>query len=98
MQIAPSKNGMVNVVESVEWSLIASSEQYSASTQGTSILSEPQNASFVEFEKLTPELVQSWIESSMTAEMLTAYKKNVEVLLNEKMAITTKVVLPPWQQ
>ena len=97
LEIVPSEDGLQNVVKNISWSLVATDGDCSVATEGQSDLAEPDKQSFVSFNDLTPSLVESWIESSMDAELLATQKANLAVYLQETMKIKTKSVTPPWK-
>lgn len=98
LEIVPSQDGLTNVVQSVNWSYNASQDDYVVSTQGQTILNEPDKSTFVEFDKLTENDVITWVKLRMGETLLASYKTNIDVLLQEKLAIKTKLVMPPWQK
>jgi hypothetical protein len=98
LEIVPSQDGLSNVVQSIVWSLVASDGDVSAATEGQTQLNEPNSASFIDFENLTPNIVESWIETNTEPALLAAYRNNVAVLLQEKISVKTKNVVPPWIQ
>lgn len=98
LEVAPSKDGLTNVVQSVDWTYSASDGDCVVSTQGQTVLSDPDKSTFVEFEKLTENDVLMWLKLRMGETLLASYKTNIDVLLQEKLAITTKLMAPPWQK
>lgn len=98
LEVVPSQDGLSNVVQTIDWTYSASDGDCMVSTQGQTTLSEPDKSTFVEFENLTENDVITWIKLRMGEALLSSYKTNIDILLQEKLAVKTKLVMPPWQK
>jgi hypothetical protein len=97
LEVAPTQDGLTNVVQSINWSYSASEDDCTVSTQGEISLNEPDKSMFVDFDSLTENDVVNWVKLRMGEALLASYKANLDVLLQEKLAVKTKLVAPPWQ-
>jgi len=97
LQIVASKNGLSNVVQSVDWKLIANDGNYSVENSANTWLEDADPSKFVQFESLDETTVLSWIQQSLGQSLIDSFKSNLLAMLEEKKNLTTKIVSPPWQ-
>jgi hypothetical protein len=98
LKIATSKDGLSNVVQSVVWTLSATDADFSAETIFSTFLNDPDPNKFVQFESLDEATVLSWVQQSSDEALVESLKANLRVLLEEKKALATKTVSPPWKK
>lgn len=94
LNVAPHKNGMDNVVVSVNWRYqITENSDYADIYYVTDIPSATDPDSFIAYDSLTDEMVFSWVSKAVD---LKALQKELQAEL-EKRKIPEKVEkLPPW--
>jgi hypothetical protein len=94
LNIAPHKNGMDNVVVSVNWRYqITENSDYADIYYVTDIPSAVDPDSFIAYDDLTDETIFSWVSKAVNLESL---KKELQAEL-EKVKTPEKVEkLPPW--
>lgn len=63
----PSKLGKQNVVETVHWRLNATDGVNAVSTYGSVTLDIPPDTGFVDFEDISKEDIQVWVENKMNS-------------------------------
>jgi len=97
LQVVASKNGLDNVVQSVDWSLSAVDGDCSVETSANTWLEDADPSKFVQFESLDEATVLSWVQQSLGESLIESFKSNLRVSLEEKKILTTKTVSPPWQ-
>ena len=94
LEAAPSEEGLTNVVKTIHWCLNAEdSDGYKAGSYGSVGLESPEAAGFVEYEDLTQELIEGWLEEKLDGDSLRAgLSANIESQKNPPI-----VTLPlPW--
>jgi hypothetical protein len=79
LEVAPSLDGLTNVVKTVHWRIMATEDGHSAEAYGSVSLSDPDPDTFTAFDGLTKETVQGWVEATLNAE------GEGEVLVVERM-------------
>ncbi len=97
LQIVTSKNGLNNVVQSVNWSLSAVDGDCSVETSANTWLEDADPSKFVQFQSLDEATVISWVQDAIDSAALNSFKNNLNVLLEEKKNSKNKTVSPPWQ-
>ena len=96
LQVVPSKNGLDNVVQSVDWSLSAVDGDLSVQTSVNTWLHDADASKFIEYQSLDEETVLSWVESVLGQTLIDSLRASLLVLLEEKKSLATKTVQPPW--
>jgi len=96
LQVVPSKNGLDNVVQSVDWSLSAVDGDLSVQTSVNTWLHDADSSKFIEYQSLDEETVLSWVESVLGQTLIDSLRASLLVLLEEKKSLATKTVQPPW--
>jgi hypothetical protein len=86
-----------NVVQAVHWIYQANNGNYYETTVGCSPLPAPMGT-FIQYDDLTPEIVQGWVEAVLgeekIAEMQSQLSERIELAMNP---VGTSEP-PPWQQ
>lgn len=95
LKVANSDGGFENVVQTVHWRLHATNGDYTCETYGSAALPSPGQP-FVDYNQLTPAVIQAWVEEVIGLEELSAIKAglvgNIEVQQNS----ASRQVSPPW--
>jgi hypothetical protein len=93
----PTLNGMSNVVHNVEYILSATDgEGHGAQLFGNVGISEPDSMEFREFNYLTQNLVQVWVESALGEEVLQDFKDNLANQIQQQVVPATVTLNKPW--
>lgn len=95
LDVTYNEDGLTNVVNSVYWRYRANDGNYSTDVYGTVTLSAPGQP-FVEFEDLTPEIVECWVVETLGPEAVDAMKINLANQIAIMKEPKTGTVLPPW--
>jgi len=96
------QNGYDDVVMTVHWQLTATSGSapdayYSARSIGTQTFTfDPEGDTFIPFNELTKEIVQSWVTTALGEESVNQLMTSLETQIEDQ--VTPKVVnlSPPW--
>lgn len=95
MDVAPSEDGLSNVVKVVHWRYVATDGAYMAQSYGTAEM-PGAGQPFTDFADLTPEIVTGWVVASLgeaaVTEMQTSLSSQIERLKNPPVITMT----PPW--
>ena len=91
------EDGMTNVVKTVHWRLNAVDGNYSETTYGTVGLESPTLSTFIDYEDLTKEQVQGWVENALGAERVAEMKRSLENSINLKKNPVSATLAPPWE-
>jgi hypothetical protein len=102
LSCTPHHHGYDDVVMTVHWQLTATSGSvagatYSAQSVGTqSLVLDPNSDTFIPFNELTKEIVQSWVIAALGEELVNQMMTSMETQIEEQ--ITPKVInlSPPW--
>lgn len=105
MDVAPSSDGLSNVVKVIHWRLNAQNETHYVDTYSTLSLEAPDAANFTEFDALTEEQVIAWVESKLdVVTMKAGLDAQLEQLANPPIVTksgpwnsTSPVVVPPTE-
>jgi hypothetical protein len=99
LEVAPSENGLSNVIKVVHWRLIATDDGLSAEAYGSVSLSSPGPDAFTAFDGLTKETVQSWVEAALAGEDGDAVTKMQDALsaqIEKQKAPPVVTMQAPW--
>lgn len=97
LDVAPSEDGLTNVVKVVHWRLSAlSSEGPSEEAYGTATLSPGDPASFTPYEDVTYPQAVAWTEEALGAECVERLKSALARQIAERLtpAVVSRPV--PW--
>lgn len=86
-----------NVVSVVHWIYNAVDGDYSASIYGTVSL-PPPGIPFVDFDDLTPEIVEGWVVNVLGPEQLAAMDDNLAGQIEAQKNPVGGPMSPPWSQ
>ena len=67
-QIAPSENGLTNVIKTVHWRVFADDAGDQATCYGSTGLESPDPEAFEVFECLREEIVVGWLHEAINAQ------------------------------
>ena len=71
LEAAPTDNDLTNVVKTIHWTLSAVHDDgFTASSYGSVSLESPEADSFVEYEDLTQQMVEGWLEAKLDGDTL----------------------------
>lgn len=84
-----------NVVTRVNWALTGRDGVYSSTKNGTVSL-PPPGVPFVNYNDLTPEIVQGWVEGQLGLDNLNTLKLTIETDILEQQNPTYGELPPPW--
>ena len=98
----PTKDGKSDVVYNVHWRLTATDDtnkdsegnNWTATTYGSQSVDTSDLSSFIEWSSLKASDVQGWVETALTADIVTAIKASLDAQIAEKVTPTsvTKVL------
>ena len=101
LDIHTSVGSLANVVYNIHWGMTATSDQndeegnpYVASTIGTQTVSAPDETDFTDFESLTQDIVESWLESSQME--VDQIKAGLDFQIQEQITPSTQTKDVPW--
>jgi len=102
LDVYPSQDSLANVVYNIHWGLTATSSEtdedgnaYSATSIGTQIVEAPEADDFTEFDSLTQEIVEAWLEASDMD--IDSMKESLDSQLLEKITPTSVTLSLPVQ-
>lgn len=97
----PSQDSLTDVVYNIHWGLTATSSEtdddgnaYSATAIGTQTVAAPEADSFTEFDSLTKEDVEGWLEDSDLD--VEALKSGLDSRVSEQITPTSETKDVPW--
>lgn len=97
-EVNPEIDGHLNVVTAVHWSFIGTSDDNISSEVYGVLDLEYNPEKFVEYDQLTPDLVQTWVVESIGGEESVArFKKNIAAEIESKRLPKTVTVTPAWE-
>ena len=97
LEVTYSANELQNVVTTVHWTLIATDDQYSASSYGASGVGTPTPEAFISYDDLTEEEVISWVTTALGGEeAVQQMKDNLVAQIETKKAPKSGSMTPPW--
>lgn len=72
LEVAPSEDGLTDVVKTAHWTLTATDGEYTASSYGSVGMGEPDPETFTPYAELSKAHVISWLEAKLDVEQLHA--------------------------
>lgn len=101
LQCKISDNDLQNVVQEIHWRRrivnTYNEIEYSSESSGNPIiLPEPTQQAFTEFNNLTREQVESWVEASLGQDIISAIDNKLIAELNEYIQPTIISLNPPF--
>ncbi|WP_257540678.1 hypothetical protein [Sphingobium sp. CFD-1] len=95
--VARHADGLSNVVTDVDWRLSATDDEgHSAVLTGRVGIADPDAGSFTDFDSLTPEQVQAWVEGQLGSEA-DKLKAMLDARIAEMIDPPTAILTPPWE-
>jgi hypothetical protein len=96
-----SDNALENVVREIQWrrriTNIVNDIEYSSESSGNPIqLPEPDQQAFTQFNDLTREQIESWIEASLGHDIISAIDNKLISEINEYIQPTIISLNPPF--
>jgi hypothetical protein len=68
----PTLDGMDKVINVIHYRAEKQNENYIASTYGSLMVDAPHEASFIPYDEVTKEMVESWLEKGLDCEAIEA--------------------------
>jgi hypothetical protein len=96
LEVVYDEDGMQNVVNIINWKLIAQDGQYTASCYGTQRVGKPDPQAFIPYQQLTQAEVQSWTEQAMGQTEVDNYKFVLAERIEEQKNPKEGPLPPPW--
>ena len=97
LDVKLAEDGLTNVVYNVNWRLIGTDGDYSASVYGSCGVPAPTPDAFTPYDQLTEAQVQSWVEEALGAEQVAAYKDSIAGQIERQKNPVDASLQPPWQ-
>ncbi|MBB6191206.1 hypothetical protein FHS51_001428 [Sphingobium wenxiniae] len=96
LHVARHADGLSNVVTDVDWMLSASDDEgHSAAITGRVGIADPDAGSFTDFDSLTTEQVQGWVEDQLGSEA-GKLKAMLDARIAEMIDPPVAILTPPW--
>jgi hypothetical protein len=92
----PTASGETDVVFLVHWQLYATTASYQANAIGCERVNYESGSSFIPFNDLTKEVVQTWIETVLGEDNILRMKSNLENNINNQINPPIKIQQAPW--
>lgn len=91
------EHGQKDVVAHVKWRLTGTDDAgYSYTLEGGVNIPYMAGPEFIDFNSLTKETVQSWVESSLGASTVAELKNEIAVVVDNERNPKIVTVPPPW--
>ncbi len=97
VDVYPTKEGQTDVIYNVHWRINATDTQvdaegnpYTASIYGTKNLDTSDLSNFIDFNSVTSEEVQGWVESAMGEEEVQSLKDGLDTNITGQINPTSK--------
>ena len=93
VEIAPSENGLTDVIKQINWTYKATDGINTVSTSGALNLQEPDHNNFIPYQSITFNTVKSWLDNVVDKQYLEIYLNNqLDKLANNLIVVNTN----PW--
>ncbi len=90
LEVAPSEDGLADVVKTVHWTLSATQDDLSASCYGSVGMDAPDAGAFTPYTELTKADVVAWLEAKLDGDQLrTALAEQIQAQR------TPAIITPP---
>jgi hypothetical protein len=93
LECALSEDGLEKVVKNVHWRLTGAANGAMTDVYGVVAFDSPEANSFITFDSLTANTVESWVKSKLD---VPALRTSIETALAEKMQPKSVTLTPPW--
>lgn len=88
---------LTDVVYCVHWRLIGTDGEYSTNIYGSCSVAPPTPDSFIPYDQLTKEQVQGWVETTLGADQIAAFKDSMATQIELQKNPVEATLAPPWQ-
>jgi hypothetical protein len=95
-EVKPQDNNLKNVVVTVYYELAVQDQGYSKVVNGQAILSAPEPSNYVEFNNLTSNQVQQWVEVALGENQLQQIKTKLADEIKQLQVPSVVTVPAPW--
>lgn len=93
LEIAPSENGLSNVIKQVNWTYKATDGTNTVSTSGALNLDNPDQSNFIPYQSVTFDTVKSWLNNQVDKQYLEIYLNSLlEKIANNLILVNHN----PW--
>ena len=90
LEVAPSEDGLTDVVKTVHWTLSATQDDLRASAYGSAGMDAPEAEAFTPYAELSKADVVAWLEAKLDADQLrTALSEQIQAQR------TPAIITPP---
>jgi hypothetical protein len=96
LEVVLSEDGLTNVVKTVHWRLIGTDSGFNESVYGSEAMDTPVPENFIDYEDITKEDVQEWIEEKMGTERINELKESIASSINLLKNPVRATLNPPW--
>jgi hypothetical protein len=72
LEVAPSEDGLTDVVKTIHWTLSATDGELSASSYGSVGMDAPEAEAFTPYAELSKDAVIGWLEAKLDADAIRA--------------------------
>lgn len=96
LKIQMVSGDLTDVVTTVDWCRTCTDGAYSASNYGQIACAPPNPAEFVDFNDLTAQQVQAWVENILGANAIAACDADLAQQINDQRYPITKTINVPW--
>ena len=96
LEVAPTEDGLTNVVKTVHWRLTGVDGNFSDTVYGSEAMDTPTPQNFIDFENITESDVTEWIEAKMGTERLDSLKSSIASSINLQKNPVKVTLAPPW--
>lgn len=99
LEVAPSSNGLTNVVKVVHWRVMASDAGFTEEAYGSVALSDPDPETFTAYAGLTAAAVEGWVKAAMNeqdAETVANLEASLAKRIEAKKAPPVVTMPAPW--
>lgn len=95
LDVKLAEDGMTNVVYNVNWRLVGTDGDYSASVYGSVGVPAP-TGEFTPYDQLTEEQVQGWVVEALGVDQVVAYEANIAGQIEAQKNPTDASLPAPW--
>ena len=92
----PTASGQSDVVFLVHWQLHGTTGSYQSQAVGYERVNYESGSSFIPFNELTKEVVQTWVETAIGEDNINRIKLNIEQNILEQITPSVIIQQAPW--
>lgn len=94
LDVAPSQNGLDNVVKTIHWRYrITSSDDMSEEIYGTVGLGDPESSTFLSYDEITQPMVEQWLAGAINVKEM---QDNMVAMLQNRRTPQLVTQSPPF--